>query len=58
MPSLKIMDNKQNDPTWKATSPNNIPKLAMSNLASKNKSPTPMIKRKKKRKRLKQNSVF
>ena len=48
MPSLKIMDNKQIAPTWKATSPNNIPKLAMSNLASKRKSPTPMIKNKKK----------
>ena len=42
------MGKKQNDPTWKAISPNNIPKLAMSNLASKRKSPTPMIKNKKK----------
>ena len=51
------MGKKQNDPTWKAISPNNIPKLAMSNLDSKNRSPTPLILKKKKIK-TKQNSGF
>ena len=40
------MAKKQNDPTWKATNPNNILELAMPNLASKNRSPIPLILKK------------